>query len=92
MAYNTQYKAIHFPLNPSEARLLTWEEHPSLEELQALVGGPIEVVRTPKFAGCTLLVNEEGLLKTEPMLNRVAYNLCGAPLVGDLLLLLFPLE
>lgn len=92
MAYNTQYKAIHFPLNPADAQLLSWETHPSLETLQSLVGGPIEVIRAPKFAGCTLLADEEGTLKADPMINRVSYNLCGNPLVGDLLLLLFPLE
>jgi hypothetical protein len=92
MATSTSYKAIHFPLNPSLSRLITWEEHPPLHELQALVGGPIEVIRAPKFPGCTLLADEEGTFKVDPQINRVGFNLCGQPLVGPLLLLLFPLE
>jgi hypothetical protein len=91
MAYSTQYKALYFPLDVKKTRLLTWEEHPHLDELQDLVGGYIEPVKN-RFAGCTLLVDEEGLLKENPTVNPISHSIAGVPLCGNLLLLLFPLE
>jgi hypothetical protein len=57
----------------------------TLEELQAAVGGYIEVVRVPNSENLILVVNEEGLLKKLP-LNEQATLLAQQPIVGDVVL------
>jgi hypothetical protein len=54
--------------------------HWKLEELQTLVGGYIEVVRTPD--GDWLVVDEEGLLKRKAP-NAIASALAVRRIVGD---------
>lgn len=56
----------------------------SLEELQRLVGGYIEVVPTPQSKD--LIVNEEGVLKALPV-NKKATMIAGQPIVGDMVIL-----
>ena len=91
MAHVKNYRAILF----SEIEVptsLQWEEHPSLEALQKLVGGGlVEVIRTPGLAQMTLLVNEEGLQKSFTR-NLTASLIAGRHLVGPALLLLFEME
>lgn len=50
-----------------------------LDELQAFVGGFIEIVN---MYGHIMVVDEEGLLKHKPY-NLVASVMSGRPLVGD---------
>ena len=42
------------------------DKKPTLEEAQALVGGLVEMVRSPNNSEIQILVNEEGLLKGLP--------------------------
>jgi hypothetical protein len=51
---------------------------------QELVGGFVEVVASYQHEGCTLLVNEEGLLLELP-LNTTASVLTGLHIVGNAL-------
>ena len=55
----------------------------SLEELQSIVGGYIEIVYLSD--GSLMVVNEEGLLKELPY-NLVASGIAGFYIVGDVLL------
>jgi hypothetical protein len=58
----------------------------TLEELQALVGGYIEIVRIPGDAGKRVMfVDEEGRLKRLPP-NVAASHLAGQLIVGSALL------
>ena len=58
----------------------------TLEELQAFVGGCIEIVHPPSQAGAILVVNEEGRLRGLP-LNGIATAVYGLDfVVGDALL------
>lgn len=59
-------------------------EPPSLETVQELVGGYVELVPLP--FGNQLLVNEEGLLQSLPD-NPVASQLAGKRIVGNAVLL-----
>lgn len=64
----------------------------SLEDLQALVGGYIELAphcpnEDPSVDGLLIVVDEEGRLKNKP-LNVMASWMCGQMLVGDVLLCL----
>ena len=54
----------------------------TLEELQGMVGGLIEVVRVPNKPSMILIVNEEGLLHNLPP-NPMATGIAGQPIVGD---------
>jgi len=70
----------------------------TLEELQKIVGGLIEIVELPDgtrvtlhlslclvlLAGMVMVVNEEGSLLDLPV-NEAASKLCGRRLVGDVL-------
>ena len=57
---------------------------PSLKELQDLVGGYIEVVRT--LDGLVLVVDEEGRLSGKSV-NVAASKLAGQVIVGDAVLM-----
>jgi len=62
----------------------------TLEELQAIVDGPIEVVALPLpyYKGtCLLIVNEEGLLRDGLTFNEAASQLAGTYIVGNALVL-----
>ena len=56
----------------------------NFKHAQELVGGFVEVVASYKHEGCTLLVNEEGLLRNLP-LNATASVLTGEHIVGNAL-------
>ena len=62
------------------------KEAPSLERAQELVGGLVELVRTPTNPDIQVLVNEEGLLKGLPF-NKEATELCQTGIVGDAVIL-----
>ena len=61
-------------------------EAPSLERAQELVGGLVEMVRSPTDPDIQVLVNEEGLLVGLPF-NEEASNLCDTGIVGDAIIL-----
>ncbi len=67
---------------------LTPEKKPTLEEMQAWVGGYIEVVRV-SFEGkkVPMVVNEEGLIHRLPI-NYQAGRIAGSPIVGDVFILI----
>ena len=62
------------------------DRRPSLEEAQGLVGGLVEMVRSPTHQDWQILVNEEGLLDGLPF-NEEATKLCGTGIVGDAVVL-----
>ncbi len=59
-----------------------------LKELQAFVGGSIEIAypRSRRYWGQILVCNEEGLLRSDFVVNAEATRIMGSPLVGDVLL------
>jgi hypothetical protein len=59
---------------------------PSLERAQELVGGLVEMVRSPTDPDIQVLVNEEGLLVGLPF-NEEASKLCDTGIVGDAIIL-----
>ena len=59
---------------------------PSLEEAQKIVGGYVEMVRSPTHRDWQILVNEEGLLLDLPF-NAEATDLCGTGIVGPAIVL-----
>ena len=61
-------------------------EKPSLERAQELVGGLVEMVRSPTDPDIQVLVNEEGLLKDLPF-NEEASEMCNTGIVGDAIIL-----
>tara|TARA_R100000935_G_scaffold35163_1_gene55935 strand:- start:684 stop:911 length:228 start_codon:yes stop_codon:yes gene_type:complete len=62
------------------------DKKPTLDEAQALVGGLVEMVRSPDNSDIQILVNEEGLLTGLPF-NKEATDLCGTGIVGDAIIL-----
>tara|TARA_R100000388_G_C7199318_1_gene137658 strand:+ start:137 stop:370 length:234 start_codon:yes stop_codon:yes gene_type:complete len=62
------------------------EDRPSLEKAQELVGGLVEVVRSPDNPTWQILVNEEGLLRDLPF-NPEASKICNTGIVGDAVIL-----
>lgn len=71
-----------------EALTLTTEkELPSLEELQRAVGGYIEFVPIPAMDDIVLVVDEEGLFKEKPY-NKIASEIAGRVIVGDVVITL----
>ena len=59
---------------------------PTLKEAQKLVGGLVELVRSPEHRDWQILVNEEGLLNGLPF-NEEATKICGTGIVGDAIIL-----
>ncbi len=59
---------------------------PTLAEAQEVVGGLVEMVRSPTNPDIQILVNEEGLLKGLPF-NEEATELCGTGIVGNAVIL-----
>ena len=62
------------------------DRKPSLEEAQGLVGGLVEMVRSPTHQDWQILVNEEGLLDGLPF-NEEATKICGTGIVGPAIVL-----
>jgi hypothetical protein len=62
------------------------DRRPSLQEAQELVGGLVQMVRSPTHQDWQILVNEEGLLEGLPF-NDEATKLCGTGIVGDAVVL-----
>jgi len=62
------------------------DRRPTLEEAQRLVGGLVEMVRSPTQPDWQVLVNEEGLLDGLPF-NEEASKLCGTGIVGPAVVL-----
>ena len=62
------------------------DRRPSLEEAQGLVGGLVEMVRSPTHQDWQILVNEEGLLEGWPF-NEEATKICGTGIVGPAIVL-----
>ncbi len=61
-------------------------KQPTLEAAQEMVGGMVEMVRSPTNPDIQILVNEEGLLKGLPF-NEEATKLCGTGIVGNAVIL-----
>jgi len=62
------------------------DRQPTLEEAQQIVGGLVEMVRSPTKPDWQILVNEEGLLEGLPF-NEEATKLCGTGIVGPAVVL-----
>ncbi len=62
------------------------ETAPTLSEAQELVGGLVEMVRSPTDPDIQVLVNEEGMLHNLPF-NEEAKKLCNTGIVGDEIIL-----
>jgi len=62
------------------------ETAPTLSEAQELVGGLVEMVRSPTDPDIQVLVNEEGMLNNLPF-NEEATKLCNTGIVGDAIIL-----
>jgi|TARA_R100001129_G_scaffold178940_1_gene155260 hypothetical protein len=62
------------------------DRQPTLEEAQKIVGGYVEMVRSPSEPDWQILVNEEGLLDGLPF-NKEATELCGTGIVGHAIIL-----
>ena len=62
------------------------ERQPTLEEAQKIVGGFVEMVRSPTKPDWQILVNEEGLIEGLPF-NEEATKLCGTGIVGPAVVL-----
>jgi|TARA_X000001382_G_C3111505_1_gene160069 hypothetical protein len=62
------------------------EDRPSLQKAQELVGGLVEIVRSPDNPTWQVLVNEEGLLRDLPF-NEEASKICNTGIVGDVVIL-----
>jgi|TARA_S200002703_G_scaffold75701_1_gene65313 hypothetical protein len=61
-------------------------QKPTLEEVQEIVGGYVEMVHSPSNSEIQILVNEEGLLTGLPF-NKEATELCGTGIVGNAVIL-----
>jgi len=59
---------------------------PTLQEAQKIVGGLVEMVRSPTNSDWQILVNEEGLLEQLPF-NEEATKICGTGIVGPAIIL-----
>ena len=62
------------------------DRQPTLQEAQKIVGGLVEMVRSPLEPDWQILVNEEGLLDDLPF-NKEATELCGTGIVGHAIIL-----
>lgn len=62
------------------------DRKPTLSEAQEIVGGLVEMVRSPTKPDWQILVNEEGLLDGLPF-NAEATELCGTGIVGPAIVL-----
>jgi len=62
------------------------DRQPTLAEAQEIVGGLVEMVRSPTKPDWQILVNEEGLLDGLPF-NAEATELCGTGIVGPAIVL-----
>ena len=80
---------VQIPVNlEKETLMITVFEarQPTLEEAQEIVGGYVELVRSPLHSDWQILVNEEGLLEGLPW-NEEATKICGTGIVGPAIVL-----
>lgn len=61
----------------------------SLEELQKVVGGYIQLVSITAggHSGKLMVVNEEGLIRPSPILNEEASKIAGQQIVGSVIII-----
>jgi hypothetical protein len=61
----------------------------TLKELQKAVGGYIKIVpiTTGEHSGRLMVVDEEGLLKPDPILNEEASKMAGQSIVGQVIVI-----
>ncbi|MBI9060251.1 MAG: hypothetical protein JEZ01_20965 [Labilibaculum sp.] len=61
----------------------------TLEELQKAVNGYIQLIpiNSGKYAGKLMIIDEEGLLKSNPKLNEVASEIADRRIVGQVLII-----
>jgi hypothetical protein len=61
----------------------------SLDELQKAVGGYIQIlsITTGEYAGKLMVVDEEGLLKLNPVVNKTASLIAGQRIVGQVIII-----
>ncbi len=62
------------------------DRQPTLQEAQKIVGGFVEMVRSPTNPDIQILVNEEGLIQGLPF-NKEATELCDTGIVGNAVIL-----
>jgi len=62
------------------------DKQPTLQEAQKIVGGFVEMVRSPTNPDIQILVNEEGLIQGLPC-NKEATELCDTGIVGNAVIL-----
>jgi hypothetical protein len=62
------------------------DKQPTLQEAQKIVGGFVEMVRSPTNPDIQILVNEEGLIQGLPF-NKEATELCDTGIVGNAVIL-----
>ncbi len=65
---------------------VTLDHKPTLKEAQTIVGGYIEFAKCPTN-GVTLVVDEEGLLKSKPFNSEASKLYPYSPIVGDVIVL-----
>ena len=70
-------------IQPSNGKVFT------LEELQKAVNGYIQLVpiKEGEYVGKLMIVDEEGLLKATPQLNKEASKIVSQPIVGQVLII-----
>ena len=66
-------------IEPENGKIFT------LKELQQVVNGLIEIVYLNEDK--LMIVDEEGLLKSNPMINREASNIANQPIVGQVIII-----
>jgi hypothetical protein len=62
------------------------DKQPTLQEAQKIVGGFVEMVRSPTNPDIQILVNEEGLIQGLPF-NKEATELCDTGIAGNAVIL-----
>lgn len=77
-------KSPVFKISTDGDREYLEDKHPTLEELQAAVGGYIETVRIDSKT--LMIVDEEGLVKSKTH-NRTASMLVGRHIAGDVVVM-----
>lgn len=70
-------------VEPSNGKVFT------LEELQQVVGGYVEIVpiNAGEYAGMLMLVDEEGMLKEDAQVNIEASKIAGMQIVGQVIII-----
>lgn len=91
--FSNLLKNIYAQGEEGKPKVVFWQgkEAPSLENAQAIVGGPIECVaeiyhNETRIKDADIIVNEEGLVYGLE-LNEAAKEFCKIPLMGNVLIL-----